>query len=145
MNENVPIASYTELLKRRLNALRALEASLRASQNALLSRDVQQTDRFTEEQTELCHEIEFLNRDIRSADEVLAWAKALKPDNREIAQIRRHAKTAEVQLAQSFMVHSSLVRRSKRSLTVVMSVQAKRNPAYCSPLSYEALQCTEEA
>lgn len=145
MKENVPIASYTELLKRRLNAVRTLERSLRESHNALLSRDAEHTDSFTEQQTELCNEIEFLNRDIRSADEILAWAEALKPDNREIAQLRQHAKSAEAQLAQTCLVHNSLVRRSKRSMAVVMSVQARQKPAYSAPSSYETLRYTEEA
>src|SRR5437763_11528041 len=121
MPENVPISSYTELLKRRLNAVRTLARSLRESQNALLARDARQSGRFTEQQVDLCNEIEFLDRDLRSADEILAWAKALKPDNREITQIRRHTKSAESQLAQSCMVHTSLVRRAKRSVTVMMN------------------------
>src|SRR5881227_1579656 len=109
MNDNVPIASYTELLKRRLNALRTLARSLRESQSALLSLDADQCGQFSEQQIELCNEIEYLDRDLRSADEILAWAKALKPDNREILQIRRHAKTAEEQLTHSSIVHGSLL------------------------------------
>ena len=144
MNENVPIASYTELLKRRLDAVRTLTRSLRESQNALLTRDVELSAQFTEQQQDLCNEIEFLNRDLRSADEILAWAKALKPDNKEIVQIRKHSKQAEEQLMQGFLVHSSILRRAKRSVTVMMSVQAKES-MYHSPSSYEALQTMEEA
>lgn len=114
MNNDVPIASYTELLKRRLDAVRTLTRSLRESQSALLARDVEQSGKFTEQQTDLCNEIEFLDRDLRSADEILAWAKALKPDNREIVQIRRHCKLAEEQLMQGFLVHSSLLRKAWR-------------------------------
>ena len=145
MNDNVPIASYTELLNRRLDAVRTLAKSLRESQGSLLDRETEKSDQFTEQQIDLCNEIEFLDRDIRSADEILAWAKALKPDSREISQIRRYVKTAEVELAQSCSVHSSLVRRAKRSLTIMLSAHAKDNSGYPAPSSYESLQCIEEA
>src|SRR4029077_9300401 len=118
MSENVPIASYTELLKRRMDAGRTLTRSLRESQSALLTRNVEQSVQFTEQQADLCNEIEFLNRDLRSADEILTWAQALKPDNPEIIQVRQHANEAEEQLMKIFLVHSSLVRRAKRSVTV---------------------------
>ena len=144
MNDNVPIASYTELLKRRLNALRTLARSLRESQNALLTGDAAQSGQFSEQQIELCNEIEYLDRDLRSADEILAWAKALKPDNREIVQIRRHTRTAEEQLTQSSIVHSSLVRRAKRSVTLMISAKGKEGTLY-SPSSVESLQYAEEA
>jgi hypothetical protein len=143
MNDNVPIASYTELLKRRLNAIRTLARSLRESQNALLALDPEQCGPFTGQQIELCNEIEYLDRDLRSADEILAWAKALKPDNREILQIRRHTRSAEEQLTQSCKVHGSLLRRAKRSVTVMMS-KSKQDNLY-SPSSLEAMQCAEEA
>jgi hypothetical protein len=142
MPENVPIASYTELLKRRLNAVRTLARSLRESQNALLARDARQSGEFTEQQADLCNEIEFLDRDLLSADEILMWAKALKPDSKEINQLRRHTSVAEAELTQSCMVHSSLVRRAKRSVTIMMSVQKK---SYDAPSSYESLQRAEEA
>src|SRR5438128_9243367 len=144
MNDNVPIASYTELLKRRLNALRTLARSLRESQNALLTGDAEQSGQFSEQQIDLCNEIEYLDRDLRSADEILAWAKALKPDNREILQIRRHTKTAEDQLTQSCTVHGSLVRRAKRSVTLMISAKGKQSTLY-SPSSVESLQYAEEA
>ena len=144
MNENVPIASYTELLKRRLNAVRTLARSLRESQSALLAIEPEQSAEFTEQQIDLCNEIEFLDRDLRSADEILAWAKALKPDNREILQIRRHTRSAEAQLAQSCMVHSSLVRRAKRSVTLMMNSKTNENHDY-SPSSVESLRFAEEA
>src|SRR3954464_5337845 len=144
MNDNVPIASYSELLKRRLDAIRTLNRSLRESQNALLSRDAEQSGRFTEQQIELCNEIEFLERDLRSADEILAWAKALRPNTKEITDIRRHLKTAESELTHGCMIHSSLVRRAKRSVTIMLSVKSKEN-VYTSPSSYEALQAAEEA
>jgi hypothetical protein len=143
MNENVPIASYTELLKRRLNAVRTLARSLRESQGALLAIDPEQSGQFTEQQIDLCNEIEFLDRDLRSADEILAWAKALKPDNREILQIRRHTKSAETQLAQTCMVHGSLLRRAKRSVTVMMNSKTKESQEY-SPSSVESLRFAEE-
>lgn len=141
MNDNVPIASYTELLKRRLNTLRTLAGSLRESQNALLSLDSELCGQFTEQQMDLCNELEYLDRDLRSADEILAWAKALKPDNREILQLRQHIETAVAELAQSCMVHHNLVRRAKRSVTVMMSA----NGGCYSPASVEALQYAEEA
>ena len=141
MNDNVPIASYTELLKRRLNALRTLARSLRESQNALLSLDTELCGQFTEQQLELCNEIEYLERDLRSADEILAWAKALNPDNREILQIRRHTQAAEAELAESCQIHNNLVRRARRSVTVMMSAV---NSPY-APSSMEALQYAEEA
>ena len=128
MNDNVPIASYTELLKRRLNALRTLARSLRESQNALLTGDAAQSGQFSEQQIELCNEIEYLDRDLRSADEILAWAKALKPDNREIVQIRRHTKTAEEQLTQSSMVHSSLVRRAMTANATARAMRRAISP-----------------
>src|ERR1043166_1538485 len=103
MPDNVPIASYTDLLQRRLDAVRTLSSSLRDSQSALLERDVQRSSVFTEQQSELCNEIEFLNRDLRSADEILAWAKALKPNTTEISQIRRLTEIAEAELLQSCM------------------------------------------
>ncbi len=144
MNDNVPIASYTELLQRRLDAVRTLTRSLRESQNALLTRDVDQCGQFTEQQVELCNEIEFLERDLRSADEILAWAKALKPDSKEIAQIRKHTKLAEDQLMENCLVHKGLVRRAKRSVTIMMN--AKNTDAmYHAPSSFEAMQCAEEA
>jgi hypothetical protein len=144
MNENVPIASYTELLQRRLDAVRTLTRSLRESQNALLTRDVEESGQFTEQQIDLCNEIEFLDRDLRSADEILAWAKALKPDSREIVQIRKHTKVAEEQLMQNCLVHKGLVRRAKRSVTIMMN--AKTNDAvYHVPSSFEAMQSAEEA
>jgi hypothetical protein len=142
MPDNVPIASYTDLLQRRLDAVQALTSSLRGSQDALLERDAQQSSAFTEQQSELCNEIEFLNRDLRSADEILEWAKALKPDNNAISQIRRFTEAAEAELLQSCMVHSSLVRRAKRSVTIMMSVRSK--DGYNPPFSYEALR-EEEA
>ena len=144
MNENVPIASYTELLKRRLNAVRTLARSLRESQSALLAIDPEQSAEFTAQQIDLCNEIEFLDRDLRSADEILAWAKALKPDNREILQIRRNTKSAEAQLAQGCMVHSSLVRRAKRSVTLMMNSKTNEGHDY-SPSSVESLRFAEEA
>ena len=141
MPDNVPIASYTDLLKRRLDAVQTLTRSLRESQSALLERDAEQSNQFTEQQAELCNEIEFLNRDLRSADEILEWAKALKPDSREISQIRRLTQTAEMELLQNCRVHSSLVRRAKRSVTIMMSVRS--NDAYTAPSSYEALRAEE--
>ena len=144
MNENVPIASYTELLQRRLDAVRTLTRSLRESQNGLFTRDVELCGQFTEQQIDLCNEIEFLDRDLRSADEILAWAKALKPDSKEIAQIRKHTKIAENQLMQNCLVHKGLVRRAKRSVTIMMN--AKTGDAmYHAPSSCEAMQSAEEA
>jgi hypothetical protein len=141
MPDNVPIASYTDLLNRRLEAVRTLTSSLRDSQSALLERDAQQSGAFTEQQSELCNEIEFLDRDLRSADEILEWAKALKPDSTEISEIRRLTGLAESELLQSCMVHGSLVRRAKRSVTIMMSVRLK--DAYNAPSSYEALRAEE--
>jgi hypothetical protein len=141
MPDNVPITSYTDLLKRRLDAVQTLTGSLRDSQGALLERDARQSSQFSEQQAELCNEIEFLNRDLRSADEILEWAKALKPDNKEISQIRRLTEAAEAELLQSCMVHGSLVRRAKRSVTIMMSVRSK--DAYNPPSSHEALRAEE--
>ena len=141
MPENVPIASYTELLQRRLEAVRTLSNSLRDSQNALLDRDARESSRFTEQQAELCNEIEFLDRDLRSADEILEWAKALKPDTKEISTIRRLTQAAETELLQDCMVHGSLVRRAKRSVTIMMSVRSK--DGYNPPSSVESLRAEE--
>ena len=132
------------MLKRRLNALRTLARSLRESQNALLTGDAEQSGQFSEQQIDLCNEIEYLDRDLRSADEILTWAKALKPDNREILQISRHTKTAEDQLTQSCTVHGSLIRRAKRFVTLMISAKGKQSTLY-SPSSVESLQYAEEA
>lgn len=144
MMENIPIASYAELHRRRLNTIQTLTRSLRESQTALLSRDVEVTAEFTRQQAELCNEIEYLDRDIASANEIIAWAKALQPNTSEIESFKRHEDAAQRELRQCCRVHGALVRRAKRSLTVMMNARSTAD-CFASPSSYQAMQISEEA
>jgi flagellar biosynthesis/type III secretory pathway chaperone len=139
-----PIETYTELLKRRVQTIRSLTEALNESHDALLARDVSTLKRLTEQQQTLCGEVEYLDNEVKTAEEIFHICDAKTPDSKEIVSMKQELASAESELVSSYKVHISLLRNTRRTVNLMMNVVANESNPYYSPSSHESLRAVEE-
>jgi flagellar biosynthesis/type III secretory pathway chaperone len=133
--------AYKEILKCRLHAIASLTQALRATQNALLSRELVTIQQLSAQQQALCGEIEFLDDELRVSR---AEGNHAAEASADLDELQEQMVAAEAGLVRTYKIHAALLRRARRSVNVMINVAQSESNAYCSPSSYQALQFTEE-
>jgi hypothetical protein len=139
MTKPTVTTAYKEILRCRLQAIVSLTQALRATQNALLSRELVTLQQLSAQQQALCGEIEFLDDELR-----VSRAQGNAADSADLDELQEQMVAAETGLVRTYKVHAALLRRARRSVNVMINVAQSESNAYCSPSSYQALQFTEE-
>src|SRR5436309_9018253 len=118
----VPIETYKQLLKRRVETIQSLTEALDESHDALLSRDVQTLQHLTQQQQSLCSEVEYLDNEVKTAEQIFKMCETKMPNPAEIKQLKAELTAAEQELVASYKVHTSLLSRARRSVNLMLNV-----------------------
>ncbi len=136
---------YVELLKRRLASLRLMAKELRDCRQSLVSMDLESTREHISYQQGLCSEIRFLDHELLALKSQIVGAAGLQSDGLDGAafaglfdsssaqELRRvTGELAEVQKSvwRLNRVYAGLLRRSRRSINVLINVMASYMGTY---------------
>jgi hypothetical protein len=136
---------YVELLKRHLASLRLMAKELRDCRQSFVSMDLESTREHISYQQGLCSEIRFLDHELRALRSQIVGAAGLQPDGLDGAafvslfdsasaqELRRAmGELAGVQknLRRLNRVYAGLLRRSRRSINVLINVMASYMGTY---------------
>jgi hypothetical protein len=137
------------LLERRLDLLGALTKTLAASRGDFISMDLGAIERGIQEQEQFCTQIRSLDAEITSAQigcaqrtsrrpctDAISWPGSPDGDARRDEQIRetlgRVAK-AQAQLKKLNDTHQAMLRRSRRTVRVLLNLFDSHAPTYSAP------------
>ena len=134
------VQRYFELLERRLSALRSLAITLQESRAAFTELNLEAIHRHNAQQQNLCTEIRFLDQELvemkeKVVDEVglAAGPSDFRPDP-EVRQRSRfllgRLLAIQADVRRLNRVHAELVRRSRRSVNVLINLVATCRGAY---------------
>ena len=147
------IQQFFKLLSRRLACLRLLAADLESAREVLVNMDLNGIHEHNTYQEDACKEIGFLNRQLEdqwsrlsggaqpggsgSATDTLA--RRLKPEDVEhLRSLRREMDIAQKKVHGLNRVQAGLLRRSRRSVNVLMNFMANYSATYEPPRYREA-------
>ena len=143
MNSHIT-KGYTQLIARKLKALGDLTQLLKQSREAFTARDARALDDSSRRQAELCQEIAFLDRDIKSAEEILVWAQMRSPNTTEIWQLRKQTICAEKMLGYWNSVQSAMVRQERQRLNRSAGRGLPFAFGFAAPFSPISMELAEE-
>jgi hypothetical protein len=139
------VQRYLELLERRLVTLRLLATDLDESRTAYVDLDLRAMHQHISQQENLCTEIRVLDAELKSAREKLADQGApgelpmavtqleaqLDPASGRQLQLLLHGlKAIQADVRRLSRVHSELLRRSRRSVNVLLNFLAHYSGTY---------------
>jgi len=138
---------YLELLERRLATLRLLATDLDESQSAYVSLDLRSMHQHISRQEHLCTEIRMLDTELQSVKGMLTgWAatgdtvstldkleEQLDPASaRQLHLLLGGLKAIQADVRRLCRVHTELIRRSRRSVNVLLNFLAHYSGTYPS-------------
>jgi hypothetical protein len=136
---------YVELLKRRLASLRLMAKELRDCRQSFVRMDLESTREHISYQQGLCSEIRFLDHELGVLRSQIVGAAALHPDgsdNSAFAKVFDSASALELRRIMGELaavqksvwrlnrVYAGLLRRSRRSINVLINVMASYMGTY---------------
>jgi hypothetical protein len=136
---------YVELLKRRVASLRLMAKELRDCREPFISMDLEATREHISYQQGLCSEIRFLDRELGVLRRELAEAGGLEPEGMSTAaftnlfdagsasqlqQVMDDLATVQKSVWRLNRVYAGLLRRSRRSINVLINVMASYMGTY---------------
>lgn len=134
------VQRYFELLDRRLSALRSLAITLQESRAAFTELNLETIHRHNAQQQNLCTEIRFLDQELAAMREKVADEIGLeggRSDLRPDPEVRQRARfllgrlsAIQADVRRLNRVHGELVRRSRRSVNVLINLVATCRGAY---------------
>jgi hypothetical protein len=144
------VQQYLDLLERRLATLRMLAADLDESRSAYVTLDLRAMHQHTARQENLCTEIRMLDTELQNmkdrlrglvaTGEVPATLDELEAQLDPMSARQLHIllgglKAIQVDVRRLSRVHSELLRRSRRSVNVLLNFLAHYSGTYPLPLS----------
>ena len=144
------VQHYLELLERRLVTLRLLAADLDESRAAYVELDLRGMHQHIAHQENLCTEIRLLDAELNSLREKLAGPATkdglpsalseleaqLDPASaRQLQLLLSGLKTIQADVRRLSRVHTELLRRSRRSVNVLLNFLAHYSGAYPPPVA----------
>lgn len=144
------VQRYLALLERRLATLRLLAADLEASRAAYVNLDLRAMHQHTAQQEDLCNEVRALDVELqdlrgkincRTADgEIPSRLDGLDAQfdpatARQLHLLLGGLKTIQADVRRLCRVHSELLRRSRRSVNVLLNFLAHYSGEYPHPIS----------
>lgn len=141
---------YLELLERRLATLRLLAADLDESRSAYVTLDLRAMHQHIAHQENLCTEIRMLDAELQEVKRKLADSGAagampaslselevqLDPASaRQLHLLLGGLKAIQADVRRLSRVHSELLRRSRRSVNVLLNFLAHYSGTYPSPMA----------
>jgi hypothetical protein len=140
---------YLKLLERRLDLLGALSDTLAKSRTDFVSMDLGAMERRIAEQEQFCKQIRSLDADITNAQvrcaqsaglrpctDAISWPPATGGDVRQDEQIQitlGRIAAAQVELKRINDSHQAMLRRSKRTVQVLLNLFNSFAPTYSAP------------
>ncbi len=140
---------YLKLLERRLDLLGALADTLAKSRNDFVSMDLGAMERRIAEQEQFCKQIRSLDTDITSAQVRCAQSVGLRPctdaiswpstpggnaaQDEQIRAMLGRIAAAQTQLKRINSAHQAMLRRSKRTVQVLLNLFNSFAPTYAAP------------
>jgi hypothetical protein len=139
---------YLELLKRRVASLRLMAKELRDCRAALINMDLEATRQHISYQQGLCSEIRFLDHELEVLRRDLAQAGGLEPEGMsetafgklfdagsgaQLRQIMDDLAQVQQRVWRLNRVYAGLLRRSRRSIHVLINVLASYSGTYSLP------------
>ncbi len=140
---------YLKLLERRLDLLGALSDTLAKSRTDFVSMDLGAMERRIAEQEQFCKQIRSLDADITNAQvrcaqsaglrpctDAISWSPASGGDVRQDEQIQitlGRIAAAQVELKRINDSHQAMLRRSKRTVQVLLNLFNSFAPTYSAP------------
>jgi len=128
-----------KLLERRLDLLGTLTVALQESRNDFVAMDLGGMERRIAEQEQLCARIRSLDSEISSVQAHYAGrAASLDDDMNNGEQIRvmlRRVSAAQLELKRANDAHQAMLRRSRRTVQVLLNVFNSFAPTYSAPAS----------
>jgi hypothetical protein len=143
------VQRYLDLLERHLGVLRLLADALRQSRQAFVGMNLGAIQQYTADQENLCAEIRFLNQEMEEVKHKLAvefrldsktvdlklLARQLDPDTaRRLRLLLNGLESIQADVRRLNRVQAELLRRSRRSINVLMNLVANCQ-ATCPPPS----------
>jgi len=140
---------YLELLKRRVATLPLMAKELRDCRESLTGMDLESTREHISYQQGLCSEIRFLDDELEASRRQLAAGVGLEPDrmsaaefdklfdagsDSQLRQVMDELAAVQKSVQRLNRVYAGLLRRSRRSINVLLNVMASYMGTY-SPLS----------
>jgi chromosome segregation ATPase len=144
------VQQYLELLERRLTTLRMLAADLDESRSAYVTLDLRSMHQHISRQENLCTEIRLLDSELQNMKEKLRGLAAagempstlgeleaqLDPlSARQLNLLMGGLKTIQADVRRLSRVHSELLRRSRRTVNVLLNFLAHYSGTYPLPLT----------
>jgi hypothetical protein len=139
------IQQYVELLKRRLASLRLTAKELRECRESFTRGDLEAIREHVLYQKGLCSEIRALDDELRGLRRQLAAPSGLQPDGMspaaferlfdadcsfQLRQVRDDFEVVQERVRRLNRVYAGLIRRSRRSIDVLINVMAKYDGTY---------------
>lgn len=140
---------YLKLLERRLDLLGALSDTLAKSRTDFVSMDLSAMEQRIAEQEQFCKQIRSLDADITNAQvrcaqsaglrpctDAISWPPATGGDVRQDEQIQitlGQIAAAQVELKRINDSHQAMLRRSKRTVQVLLNLFNSFAPTYSAP------------
>ena len=136
---------YIELLKRRVASLRLIAKELRDCRQSFVSMNLESTREHISYQQGLCSEIRFLDHDLGVLKRQIAQAAGLQPEGSdeaafislfdsssasELRQVLRELAAVQKSVWRLNRVYAGLLRRSRRSINVLINVMASYMGTY---------------
>jgi hypothetical protein len=136
---------YVELLKRRLASLRLMAKELHDCRQALVSMDLESTREHISYQQGLCSEIRFLDHELQSLRSQIVAAAGLRPGSSdkvafvslfdtasalELRRVQDELAAVQKSVFRLNRVYAGLLRRSRRSINVLINVMASYMGTY---------------
>lgn len=114
-------------MERRLQLLRALAVELSQSKRAMASLDLHEMEKRTLEQESICAELAFASSEIPA---IATCVRGYPESDQKQVLIDREMAAAAQDLTHAVRVHAALVRRSRRSIDVLMNVRSTCTSEY---------------
>ena len=153
-------ARYLKLLEKRLELLGSLAKALAASRNDFVSMDLSAIERRIQEQEQFCTEIRSLDAEItriqvgcaqraslRPCTDAISWPGAQDSNPSRDEQIRvtlGRVAASQAELKRLNDAHQAMLRRSKRTVQVLLNLFELHAPCYSAPASTAPAATYEE-
>jgi len=145
---------YIELLKRRVASLRLMAKELLDCRQSFVSMDLESTREHISYQQGLCSEIRFLDHELGALRRQIAEAAGLQPDGLgnaaftslfggasalELLQVLQELAAVQKSVRRLNRVYAGLLKRSRRSINVLINVMASYMGTYPPSPRYTCL------
>ena len=126
---------YLNLLERRLDLLGTLTMALKESRNDFIAMDLSGMERRIAEQEQLCSRIRSLDSEISSVQARCAGRAGLLDGDMQIRTALGRISAAQLELKRANDTHQAMLRRSRRTVQVLLNVFNSLAPTYSAPAS----------